>query len=72
MNENLLSPLRPSTARFSRFAIRLVVLPAASNDANAPPSLYPEIQGPIRLKLGPAKAPDDVIVIDHAEKPSEN
>jgi hypothetical protein len=24
------------------------------------------------LKMGPAKFADDVIVIDHAEKPSEN
>jgi uncharacterized protein (TIGR03435 family) len=33
--------------------------------------LYTLIQEQLRLKLS-AKAPMDVIVIDHAEKPSEN
>jgi uncharacterized protein (TIGR03435 family) len=38
----------------------------------APPSLYTAIQEQAGLKIGPGKAPDDVIVIDHVEKPSAN
>jgi len=36
------------------------------------PSLYTLIQEQLGLKLVGAKAPMDVIVVDHAEKPSEN
>ena len=36
------------------------------------PGLYTAIQEQIGLRMGPAKAPDDVLVIDHVEKPSEN
>ena len=43
-----------------------------TEDANAPPSLYTAIQEQVGLKMGPAKAQDDVIVIDHAEKPTAN
>jgi uncharacterized protein (TIGR03435 family) len=30
------------------------------------------MQAQLGLKMGPAQAPDDVVVIDHVEKPSEN
>ncbi|HEY6848763.1 MAG TPA: DUF3738 domain-containing protein [Terracidiphilus sp.] len=30
------------------------------------------MQEQLGLRLGPAKVPDDVIVIDHVEKPSAN
>jgi len=43
-----------------------------ADEANAPPSLYTAVQEQIGLKMGPGKAPDDVIVIDHVEKPSAN
>ena len=39
---------------------------------NPPPNLYTAIQEQIGLKLDATKAPADVIVIDHVEKPSEN
>jgi uncharacterized protein (TIGR03435 family) len=43
-----------------------------TDSANAPPALYTAITEQIGLKMGPAKVPVDVIVIDHAEKPSAN
>ena len=43
-----------------------------ADDPNAPPSLYTAIQEQIGLKMSPGKAQDDVIVIDHVEKPSAN
>jgi uncharacterized protein (TIGR03435 family) len=36
------------------------------------PDLYTAIQQQLGLKLESTKAPVDVIVIDHVEKPSEN
>jgi uncharacterized protein (TIGR03435 family) len=45
-------------------------LPQQSDDGAAP-SLYTAIQE-LGLKLDAVKAPDDVLVIDHVEKPSEN
>jgi len=30
------------------------------------------VQEQLGLKIGPGKAPDDVVVIDHVEKPSAN
>jgi uncharacterized protein (TIGR03435 family) len=39
---------------------------------NAPPNLFNALQQQLGLKLEPAKTQVDVIVIDHAEKPSEN
>ena len=43
-----------------------------STDANPPPNLYTAIQEQIGLKLEATKAPADVMIIDHADKPSEN
>jgi uncharacterized protein (TIGR03435 family) len=62
----------PDESQFAQFRGTGAVVPPPSNDANAPPSLYTAIQEQVGLKLGPAKAPDNVIVIEHAEKPSEN
>ncbi len=42
------------------------------DDSNAPPSLSIAIQEQIGLKLTAASALADVLVIDHAERPSAN
>jgi uncharacterized protein (TIGR03435 family) len=44
----------------------------APTDGSVPPGLFTAIQEQLGLKLAPAKAPVDVLVIDHVEKPSEN
>jgi uncharacterized protein (TIGR03435 family) len=62
----------PDDSQFAQFRGTGAKIPPPSDDPNAPPSLYTAIQEQLGLKMGPAKAPDDVIVIDHAEKPSEN
>jgi uncharacterized protein (TIGR03435 family) len=43
-----------------------------TDTATAPPNLYTAIQEQLGLKLEATKAPAEVIVIDQAEKPSEN
>jgi uncharacterized protein (TIGR03435 family) len=43
-----------------------------STDSNAPPSLYTAMPEQIGLKAEASKGPTDVLVIDHAEPPSEN
>jgi uncharacterized protein (TIGR03435 family) len=55
----------------SQFGGRFPV-PPATDDPNAPPSLYTALQEQLGLKLEPTKAAADVIVIDHVEKPSAN
>ena len=47
-------------------------IPPSTDSANAPPALYTAIQEQIGLKLDATRAPVDVLVIDHVEKPSEN
>ena len=52
---------------------RNIQLPAQSRqDANAPPGLYTAIQEQLGLKIESTKAPVEVLVIDHLDKPSEN
>lgn len=46
--------------------------PAAGENADAPPSLYTAVQEQFGLKIEAGKTMDDVIVIDHVEKPSPN
>jgi uncharacterized protein (TIGR03435 family) len=41
-------------------------------DPDAPPDIFAAIQQQLGLKLESTRAPVDVIVIDHVEKPSEN
>jgi uncharacterized protein (TIGR03435 family) len=62
----------PDESQFGQFRGTGAVVPPPPDDPKAPPNLYTAIQEQLGLKMGPAKFPDDVIVIDHVEKPSEN
>jgi uncharacterized protein (TIGR03435 family) len=62
----------PDESQFAQFRGSNVKMPTATNDPNAPPGLYTAIQEQLGLKMEATKAPDDVIVIDHVEKPSAN
>ena len=64
----------PDESQFAQFRGSNVKMPTANatNDPNAPPGLYTAIQEQLGLKMEATKAPDDVIVIDHVEKPSAN
>ena len=63
----------PDDSQFAQFrgAVTPPTAPAGDNP-NAPPSLYTAVQEQLGLKIEATKAPDDVIVIDHVEKPSPN
>jgi uncharacterized protein (TIGR03435 family) len=56
----------------SQFKGMGVTIPPPTDSADAPPNLYTAIQEQIGLKLEATKAPADVMVIDHVEKPSAN
>lgn len=62
----------PDDSQFAQFRGTGATPPKPTDDPNAPPALYTAIQEQLGLKMGPGKAPDDVIVIDKAEKPSAN
>ena len=62
----------PDDSQFPQFRGNGPKAPPPTDDPNAPPGLYTAMQEQLGLKMGPAKVPDDVIVIDHVEKPSEN
>jgi uncharacterized protein (TIGR03435 family) len=47
-------------------------LARARDDPNAPPSLYTAIQEQLGLRLISTRAPIQVMVIDHVDRPSEN
>ena len=46
--------------------------PPQADANNTAPSFYDAFQQDLGLKLSPEKAPVDVIIIDHVEKPSQN
>jgi len=46
--------------------------PPPADNADAPPDLFTAIQQQLGLRLESTKAPIDVLVIDHVDKPSEN
>ena len=46
--------------------------PPQPENADAPPDIFTAMQQQLGLKLESTKAPADVIVIDHIERPSEN
>ncbi len=56
----------------SQFAGMGVKVPPPSDKADAPPPLFTAIQEQAGLKLEPTRAPVQVLVIDHVQKPSEN
>jgi uncharacterized protein (TIGR03435 family) len=62
----------PDESQFAQFRGTGAVVPPPSDDPKAAPNLYTAMQEQLGLRMGPAKFPDDVIVIDHVEKPSEN
>jgi uncharacterized protein (TIGR03435 family) len=62
----------PDDSQFAQFGGSGVHPPAPSDAADAPPNLYTAIQEQLGLKITAVKAPDDVMVIDHVEKPSAN
>jgi len=62
----------PDDSQFVQFRGAVTTPPPTAEDPNAPPSLYTAVTEQLGLKIAPAKLPDDVIVIDHAEKPSAN
>ncbi|MGB6742573.1 MAG: TIGR03435 family protein [Terracidiphilus sp.] len=62
----------PDDSQFAQFRGAVNMPPPKADDPNAPPSLYTAVQETLGLKIEATKAPDDVIVIDHVEKPSAN
>jgi len=59
----------PDESQFGGIGIKV---PAPSDKVDAPPPLFTAIQEQIGLKLDPTKAPVDVMVIDKAERSSDN
>jgi len=62
----------PDDSQFAAFRGVGAVPPPPTDDPKAPPALYTAITEQLGLKMAPGKVPVDVIVIDHAEKPSAN
>jgi uncharacterized protein (TIGR03435 family) len=63
----------PDDSQFQQFrGTNPNMTPPAGDNPNAPPSLYTAVQETLGLKIEAGKAMDDVIVIDHVEKPSAN
>jgi uncharacterized protein (TIGR03435 family) len=58
------------TGLTGEYEIELTWAPDGQPDAG--PSIFTAVQEQLGLKLEPAKAPLDVVVIDHLERPSEN
>lgn len=62
----------PDDSQFAQFRGTGATIPPPSDAADAPPSLYTAVQEQLGLKIDATRAPDDVMVIDHVEKPSAN
>jgi uncharacterized protein (TIGR03435 family) len=54
------------------FVLRWTPEGARTDDSNSPPGLFTAIQEQIGLRLDATRAPVDVLVIDHIDKPSPN
>ncbi len=67
-------PVVDTTSLPGRFDFTLTWTPdsAPTAEANAAPGLFTAFQEQLGLKLQPTRLPTDVLVIEHAEKPSEN
>lgn len=67
-------PVVDQTSLTGRFDFTLLWTPDVirSTEPNAAPGLFTAVQEQLGLKLEPVKTPADVLVIDHAERPSEN
>lgn len=59
----------PDVSQFTAIGARI---PPPGDNPNALPGLFTAIQEQIGLKLEAVKAPADVLVVDHAERPSAN
>lgn len=59
----------PDESQFQEMGFKIT---PPADPANAPPGLFTAIQQELGLKLDATKAPVDVLVIDHVEKPSAN
>jgi uncharacterized protein (TIGR03435 family) len=59
----------PDETQFGSLGMKV---PPPSNAPDAPPDLFTAMQEQLGLKFESTKAPVDVLVIDHAEKPSAN
>ena len=62
----------PDDSQFIQIRGTGINVPSGGDDPDTPPGLYTAIQEQLGLKLEPVKALADVIVVDHAEKPSAN
>lgn len=64
----------PDDSQFAQFrgVANVTPPPGAGDNPNAPPSLYTAMPEQLGLKMEAGKAMDDVIVIDHIDKPSPN
>ena len=62
----------PDDSQFAQFRSTGSLPQANPEDPNAPPSLSTALQEQLGLKMEPTKAMDEVMVIDHVEKPSAN
>ncbi len=67
-------PVVDQTGLAGRFNFFLKWTPdgVQTDDPNAPPSIFTAVQEQLGLRLEPIKAPVDLLVIDHVERPSEN
>jgi uncharacterized protein (TIGR03435 family) len=67
-------PIVDQTGLTGRYDIKLRYAADESRvtDPNAPPGIFTAIQQQLGLKLDATKAPTEVFVIDHAEKPTPN
>lgn len=67
-------PIVDQTQLTGRYDIRLRYTSdeAHATDPNAPPGLFTAAQEQLGLKLEPMKAPVEVFVIDHVDRPSAN